>query len=113
MQKPCNKCENSSSYILPSGTTRYYPQTFGYYAIKCRECEKYKKYEEYLQSRRKYLMGKPIKSLEEYFALKEKGESLFYWRGAIRHFKVLECLTFSTFVDLINHGNLYRAIKKQ
>ena len=81
--------------------------------MACRNCERRQKYEDFLESRRKYKQGKPVKNIQEYFVLKEKGESLFYWRGAIRHFKVLECLQFRTFVDLINHGNLYRAIKKQ
>lgn len=79
----------------------------------CRDCEKRKKYEEYLESRRQYRQGEPIKSVDEYFHLKENGESLFYFRDSIRHYKVIESLQFRTFMSFLNHGYICRAIKKQ
>ena len=113
MEKPCKHCVHGHHYETQNGEPRYYCSIWIYDDMACRNCEHRQKYEDFLESRRKYKQGKPVKNIQEYFALKEKGESLFYWRGAIRHFKVLECLQFRTFVDLINHGNLYRAIKKQ
>lgn len=112
MQKPCNKCDLASSYTYKSGKTRYYPHIFGDYRQVCCDCEKHKKYEEYLESRRKYREGESVKGLDEYFSLIENGETLFYWRGDIRHYRVLESLQFRTFVDLIRRGSIYRAIKK-
>ena len=112
MQKPCNKCEHSYSYKVPSGQTRYDYQMWGDHKEICRDCEKRKKYEEYLESRRQYRQGEPVKDLYEYFSLIKNGETLFYWRGAIRHYRILESLQFRTFVDLIRRGSIYRAIKK-
>lgn len=113
MQKPCNKCEHSYSYKVPSGQTRYDYQMWGDHKEICRDCEKRKKYKEYLESRRQYRQGEPIKSIDEYFHLKESGESLFYFRDSIRHYKVIESLQFRTFVSFLNHGYICRAIKKQ
>jgi len=112
MNKPCNKCEYAYSYQYKSGNVRYYARDFGEKAKICRECEKYKKYNEYLESRRRYYKGEPIKSVEEYLALKAKGETMFYLRDAIRHYGWIESLQFHTFMGFMNHGTICRANKK-
>ena len=113
MNKPCNKCDLAYSYKTASGQTRYDYPRWGKNWEQCYNCEKHKKYERYLESQRQYRIGVAVKNVEEYFSLIKNGESFFYWRGAIRHYKVLECLQFRTFVDLINNGYICRAVKKE
>jgi len=113
MQKPCNKCKCAYSYKTPSGQTRYDSSNWGIVGEVCRECEKRKKYDEYLESRRQYRQGEPIKSVDEYFHLKENGESLFYFRDAIRHYGWIESMQFRAFISFLNHGYICRAVKKQ
>ena len=111
MQKPCNKCELAHSYTFPSGRVVYYCSKWGRY-VKCDKCEKFAKYEKYLESRRQYRMGDTVKDVNEFLSLVKNGETLFYWRGVIRHYKVLESQQFRILVDLIDGGHICRAIKK-
>lgn len=113
MQKPCNKCEFSGTYPISNNRIDHYCAKYFSNQAKRNQCEKYAKYDEYLESRRQYCQGEPIKSIEEYLALKASGESLFYFRDSIRHYKVIESLQFRVFVSFLNHGYICKAIKKQ
>lgn len=119
MKKPCNKCEYASTYKYPSGRINYHPGFYKFVNGKlncdtpCRDCEKHKKYNEYLESRRRYVKGEPVKSVNEYLKLKHNGETLFYWRDSIRHFGWLESLQFRVLANSIENGCLYKAVLKQ
>lgn len=112
MKKPCNNCKHAKSYQYSSGKIHYYCGIWIYDNIACRNCERRQKYEDFLESRRQYTRGKRIESVSEYLALKEQGQSLFYWGNKIRHFGWLESLQFRTLVSVIKNGDFYMAIKK-
>ena len=113
MQKPCNKCEHSKHYKMPKGKERYYPQHFGnakhYF---CSACEKYKKYQAYLESKRQYTKGDYITSVDEFEERNRNGESLFYWNNCIRHYGWLCSMQFRCLVRAIQNGHIRAAIKK-
>ena len=107
MRKPCNSCVKANAYKYPSGKVRYYCGSTSY-----RYCDKYQMYDEFLESKRQYIRGKQIKSVQEYLKLKESGQTLFYWYDCIRHIGWLESMQFRVFVDSIQQGHIYNAIKK-
>lgn len=110
MNKPCNKCELANSYKTPKGQTRYYPSMIK----RCSyNCESYQKYQEFLDGRRQYQRGEQIKSVQEYLDLQQKGETLFYWNKAIRHYGWLNSMQFRCIVNAVNAGIIYRAVKKE
>lgn len=108
MNKPCAKCELANAIHTENGRTKY----FGF-RPDCRNCEKYSKYEEYLESRRQYRRGDRVESISEYLALKEQGQTLFYFINSIRHFAVLENMPFKTLSKTIQDGYIYRAERKR
>ena len=119
MKKPCNGCEFANNYKYPSGRIKYYPGLYKFvdkklkYDTPCRDCEKRKKYDEYLESKRRYVQGEQIKSVQEYLDLKRNGETLFYWRDSIRHFGWLESLQFRVLAHSIENGFVCKAVLKQ
>ena len=57
MNKPCNKCKKSIKFkgkCFPSSQEE-----------ECRNCNKVKKYYDYLENKRKYAIGEKIKELKE------------------------------------------------
>lgn len=112
MKKPCNSCEYSKQYILPNNKTRYYCGIWVIDNVATLKCDKKRKYDEFLEKRRKYEKGERIRNIQEYLSLKEQGETLFYWNNCIRHFGWLESLQFRTLLNSINQGRIYRAIRK-
>ena len=112
MQKPCNKCKYAYSYKTPSGQTRYDSSKWGIVGTVCRECEKYKKYSNYLESRRQYFRGEVITSVDKFLELQRKGEDLFYLNNSIRHIGWLNSMQFRNLTSMITNGRICRAIKK-
>ena len=113
MQKPCNKCEQSVCFTTLKGKKRYYPHPFGYAKMMfCDDCEKYKKYQEYLESKRQYIKGDYITSIDEFEERNKNGEVLFYWNDCIRHYGWLCSMQFRCLARAIQNYHVRAAIKK-
>ena len=107
MQKPCNKCKQSVCFTTLKGNKRYYPNM-----MFCDDCEEYKKYQAYLESKRQYTKGDYITSVDEFEERNRNGESLFYWNNCIRHYGWLCSMQFRCLVRAIQNGHIRAAIKK-
>lgn len=112
MNKPCNKCEHSMNYKTLKGNKRYSPKLFGNTKQFCADCEEYKKYQEYLESKRQYVQGDYITSIDEFVERSRNGESLFYWNNCIRHYGWLCSMQFRCLVNAIQNYHIRAAIKK-
>ena len=119
MNKPCNGCEHAYKGEYPSGRVYYNKRLYVWkddnvsLYLPCSNCEKYKKYSDYLESRRQYVRGEKITSVDRFLDLQDEGESLFYLNNAIRHVGWLDSMQFRNLTSMIKNGRIYRAIKKQ
>ena len=107
MNKPCAKCDFANVVYFGNGKAQYFCSPTN----RC-NCEKYRKYEDYLESRRQYRRGDRVKSISEYLTLKEQGQTFFYFHNSIRHFAALESMQFRTLGKMIQNGFIYRAERK-
>lgn len=80
MYKPCSFCKRIYSYS----------------DNECMTCIEHKRYNEYLEHRRKYCKGKRIKSMAEFTDRINDGERYFYLRDSIKHIGFLCAMQYNT-----------------
>lgn len=119
MNKPCTGCEYAYKIEYPDGRVYYNKRLYKLENDNitlyqpCSNCEKYKKYSSYLESRRQYFRGEAITSVDKFLELQRKGEDLFYLNNSIRHIGWLNSMQFRNLTSMITDGRICRAIKKQ
>lgn len=95
---PCRNCEDSFVY-----KNRHNP------GWNCRfDCEKHKKHEEYLESKRIFKAGDIINSLEELL-----NEEWVMWGVTTRHIEVIKCMQLRSVLKFIRLGYFRKAIRKE
>ena len=102
MIHPCKDCIHAEHY--PKGKTGKQ-----YYHFCTKDgCDKKKKYQEYRETKRKYIKGDPIENLEEMLQ-----EEIIFVFGCPRHIEYVKHLQLALIMHLINLGSLCRAIRKE
>lgn len=106
MFKPCTGCD----FALE--TNRKKTKQFLPWSKECFTCEKYKRYLKYLESRRKYVKGDVIKSLDDFQKHFDKNGLVFvgdkiYSMGWVCSWQ------YRMIVDYIRRGIIRYAIKKK
>lgn len=97
-KNPCRNCEKSFVY-----KNRHTP------GWDCRfDCEKYKKHENYLESKRTFEAGETITSLEELL-----NEEWIMWGRSPRHIEVIKCMQLASVLRFIGLGYFRKAIRKE
>ena len=100
MNKPCTRCRfNDSSHAR-------YPL-----CTEIRDCPRYKKYNDYLESKRMYKVGCPILSVYEFEQYIIFNHYVF-WNQRLWHTSAIMCLQYRTLRNIIQTGLLYSAVKK-
>ena len=97
-KNPCRKCEKAFVW-----NNRHTPSLNN----ECKACEKQKKYKEYLLSKRKFVAGDIITSLEE---LLQQEWVMFY--NCARHIEVIKHNQLSTVLKWLGNGALRKAIRR-
>lgn len=106
MRKPCNKCEFSNTYKTVK-KTNYYPNRL---SGTCAVCEKYLKYQDWLESKRKYHKGEKIRSIKEFE--EHISDEFMYWNDKVQHVGWLMSMQYVRIRMAISLGILYTAIRK-
>lgn len=75
---------------------------------ECKECEWLKEHRQYLQSKRKFIEGRPITTFEE--LLKNEWVMLFH---KTKHIEIIKHAQLSTVLEWLNCGAIHEAIKKE
>lgn len=104
MKKPCNGCKLSREDKTEK-TVNHVPGD-----IKCLECEQYKKYRQFRESKCTYKKGEQISSITEFEA--HIPDRFMYWNDRVKHCGWLVSLQYRTVQNAIKAGRLYTAIKK-
>lgn len=78
------------------------------YANECENCNKLKKHKEYLESKRKFIVGEKITNLEELL----KCEWVI-WHGKTTHIEVIKSLQLRIVMKSLECGLIHKAIKKE
>lgn len=99
MNNPCRKCAFCFTY-----NNRCYPA----YNKACSLCDKRKKYEEYKQSKRMFVPGDVITTLDE---LLEQEWVIF--GGMTRHIEFIKSLQLRIVIGLIKNRSLRKAVRKE
>lgn len=98
-RNPCRNCEYSVEW-----KGRYYNSWF---KIECRECEKYKAHERYLESRRKYRPGDYITDIGEL-----SKQTFVYFHDRIKHIEVIKSNQWRVVERWLKNGLLRYAVRK-
>lgn len=99
MNNPCRECALSLCI-----NNHCYPA----YNKICNLCNKRKKYEEYRLSKRMFVAGDTITTLDELLE-----QEWVMWHGRTRHIEVIKHLQLSNVIGLIEGGYLRKAVRKE
>lgn len=102
MKNPCANCKDAKHFVIGKTKTRHC-----HYCTASTVCDKYIKYRELLQSKRKYEQGEPISNINELLE-----QEFVYVFGGIRHIEVVKHLQLATIISMIFGKRIYKAIKK-
>lgn len=99
-QNPCRYC--ALSYERNGKHYRSYRN-------ECYECENFRKHQEYLKSKRKFLVGEKITSFQELME-----QTWIFWgnRDKSMHIEVVKSLQLRIVINNLEKGKFYRAIRK-
>lgn len=98
---PCRRCEKAFVW-----KNRHMPS---FSKEDCKKCEKIKSHKKYLESKRKYIAGDLITSIDELLEQKE----WVMWGDGIKHISVIKNLQLNTVIRFIGLGYFRKAIKKE
>ena len=104
MKKPCSHCPLSKEAFdrrlgrVPN-------------SVHCADCEKYDKYKQFRESRRKYKPGKVISSMKEFE--EHINDSCLYMHDKPKPIAFLISLQYRVLSSLIRYGKIRIAVKKQ
>ena len=78
------------------------------YGIQCQECQYRKEHKKYLESKRKFKAGDPIKSLSELLE-----QEWVIWHGHTKHIEMFRSMSIRTVEMFLKCGAFKKAIKKE
>ena len=107
MKKPCSKCEHSSPH---QKRKMVICEPNIYDCEECRNCEKYNKYRQYRDSKKKYIEGKPIRSITEFE--KHIPDGFMFLRGQVKHVAFLTSWQYAMLKKSCESGSICTAIRK-
>lgn len=93
MNKPCSNCNNAKDWYLCDFK---------------KECQKFQKYQRFLEKKRKYRPGDQITDLEALMS-----ETFVFWHNRITHISVIKNLQYNVIMRGLEYGAFYRAVKKE
>lgn len=97
-KNPCRNCKSALNY-----KGRHLP------GWDCqRDCEKRKKHEEYLKSKRVFTQGEPIRTLDELL-----NQEYVMWGRSPRHIEMIKSLQLRTVLNFLENGWFFNAVKKE
>lgn len=99
MNNPCRKCVFCFTH-----NSRCYPA----YNKACNLCDKRKKYEKYKLSKRMFVPGDVITTLDELLE-----QEWVIWNGLTRHIEFIKHLQLSNVIRMIEIGSLRKAVRKE
>jgi len=105
MKKPCSNCVNAQK-INRLKSAVYFP-----YSIVCLNCDKYKKYLRFRESKRMYEAGKPISSMKEFEEHIHDG--FMFYNHKLQHIGWLISMQYRVLQNAVCNGHIYVAIKKE
>lgn len=98
-QNPCRYCVASLEY-----KNRHYKS----FTVECQVCQFRKEYESYLESKRKFTEGKPIRTLEELLK-----ETWVIFHGHTKHIEMFRSMPIRTVEMFLKNGAFKKAIRKE
>ena len=98
-RNPCRYCVASLEH-----KNRHYKG----FTIECQVCQYRKEYESYLESKRMFTEGKPIRTLEELMK-----ETWVMFHGHTKHIETIRSMTIRTVEMFLKNGAFKKAIRKE
>ena len=98
-KNPCRYCVAAIEY-----KGRHSPS----FVVECQQCEYRKKHEAYLESKRKFKSGDPIKSMSELLE-----QEWVIWHGHTKHIEMFRSMSVRTVEMFLAHGAFKKAIRKE
>lgn len=98
-KNPCRYCVAAIEY-----KGRHSPS----FTVECQQCQYRKEHEEYLESKRQFKSGDPIKSMSE--LLKQEW---VIWHGHTKHIEMFRSMSVRTVEMFLAHGAFKKAIRKE
>ena len=98
-KNPCRYCVAAIEY-----KGRHSPS----YGVQCQECKYRKEHEAYLESKRQFEAGDPIKSLSELLE-----QEWVIWHGHTKHIEMLRSMSIRTVEMFLKCGAFKKAIRKE
>ena len=77
------------------------------YRVECAKCEKRKEHQVYLKSKRKFVTGEKVTSLDDFMS-----NDWFMWQGRTVHREFFLSFQARLLFRLIDEGCIYKAIRK-
>lgn len=98
-QNPCRYCALSLSI-----NGKHYPRL----NKECEKCENIKKHKAYLLSRRKFVEGEPITSLDDLMQ-----QEWVMWYHSTKHIEVFKHMQLTSVLLFLKNGAFRKAIRKE
>ena len=98
-KNPCRYCVASVEY-----KRRHSPS----FTVECQQCKNRKEYNEYLNSKRMFIPGEPITSLEDLLK-----EDWVIWHGHTKHIEMFRSMSVRTVEHFIENHAFRKAIRKE
>lgn len=96
---PCRYCVASFEY-----KGRHSPS----FTVECQQCKNRKEYNEYLNSKRMFVPGEPITSLEDLLK-----EDWVIWYGHTKHIEMFRSMSVRTVERFVENHAFRKAIRKE
>jgi hypothetical protein len=97
MNKPCKYCENGLYFLGKS-----------YQCSESNECDKFRKYNNHLESKRMFLQGDEIKTADEL-----DKQTWVFMNGKIKHIKIIYNIQYGIILTWLDRGMIRYAIRKE
>lgn len=98
-KNPCRCCVAAIEY-----KGRHSPS----FTVECQQCQHRKDHEEYLESKRKFKAGDPIKSMSELLE-----QEWVIWHGYTKHIEMFRSMSIRTVEMFLKCGAFKKAIRKE
>lgn len=97
-QNPCRYCAAAIEY-----KGRHYPS----FTVECRLCENRKAHDKYLESKRQFEAGEPIRTISELL-----DQEWVIWHGYTKHIEMFRSMPVRTVERFLKNGAFQKAIRK-
>ena len=99
---PRNPCRYCVAAVVYNG--KHVPN----YTIECQQCENEKAHKAYLESKRMFTAGEPIRTMSQ--LLKQEW---VVWHGHTKHIEMFKSMSIRTVEQFLKNGAFREAIKKE